>query len=536
MSLSLELDWLNPVRWTGPVLNKELRVLSRRKRTYWIKGLFPVFLALLVLSGWISVGRGSSVSAAGLQGLSRLSRSVVSSMTWLQFILCQCMAVMMMTHAMHDEIRRRTLDVLMTTPIRSCQIVLGKLFGQLMMVWVVLALSFPVLAIIRVWGGVPWAFLVATYCVTVCATLCVGAFSLLTALWVKRSHHGILVVLSVLVLGYVIDMFGRRSGILSISSTLMLNPFSVFFGLNSAFYSVAGLSPQQHWMPHCLIMLGVGLLFVILCVATLRRRTLNTIRGVRKDGRFYTFVTRVFLGRRRRVRAIRAVKGAPVLWKELGCDPWTYLKGQLPWIILLSGALVMTIVLCPGWVFQMSISLVRYLVVLRIGMMAALCVVQEKEARSWIVLLGTPVPDIWLLRHKAMAVLIKNASGWIPLLIGSTCYLLAQQEGVQSRLFVFAGLFSLVATLYMLIGMGLHFSVRMKTGAMAITALLIGWVVWQLVSRVVMMFVVMGMGALPVGGVPSFLVAYYVITPFLYVVVGAVMFKLAGRNLRKYVF
>ncbi len=145
MILSIEINWLNPLCWVGPVLDKELRVLSRRKRTYWIKGLFPVFLTLVVVSGWFSLGRGGGLSAAGMEGLTRLSRSVVSSMAWLQFMLCQCMAALMMSHAMHDEIRRRTLDVLMTTPIRSTQIVLGKLIGQLMMVWIILGLSFPVL-------------------------------------------------------------------------------------------------------------------------------------------------------------------------------------------------------------------------------------------------------------------------------------------------------------------------------------------------------------------------------------------------------
>ena len=91
MALSIDANWLNPMCWAGPVLDKELRVLSRRKRTFWIKGLFPVFLALVVLSGWLSVGRGRGLTAAGLQGLAGLSRSVILSMTWLQFILCQCM-------------------------------------------------------------------------------------------------------------------------------------------------------------------------------------------------------------------------------------------------------------------------------------------------------------------------------------------------------------------------------------------------------------------------------------------------------------
>ena len=60
--------------------------------------------------------------------------------------------------------------------------------------------------------------------------------------------------------------------------------------------------------------------------------------------------------------------------------------------------------------------------------------------------------------------------------------------------------------------------------------------VWQLMIRIVMVLVIVGMGAFRAGVGPSFIVTYYVITPLLYVVVGAVMFKLAGRNLRKYAY
>ncbi|NQV32271.1 MAG: ABC transporter permease subunit [Phycisphaeraceae bacterium] len=536
MSLSIYADWLSPMCWTGPVLDKELRVLSRRKRTFWIKGLFPVFLALVVLSGWLSVGRGRGLTAAGLQGLAGLSRSVVLSMTWLQFILCQCMAVMMMSHAMHDEIRRRTLDVLMTTPVSSMQIVLGKLFGQLSMVWVVLALSFPVLAIIRVWGGVPWAYLVGTGCVTVCTTLCVAAFSLFLALWVKRSHQAILIALSFLVLGYLVGVLGSLSSMIPGHWGLLISPFSVFNALNQSFYSASVNTSPALWMPLCGVMLGGSALFVLLSVFTLRRRILQTIRGTRKTGRFFGIATRMFLGQKKRQdRPIRPVAGAPVLWKELGASPWVYLRKQWLWIILLSAGLGLSIVLCPPIVFQLAASAIRYMVMLRVGVMAALCVAQEKEARTWTVLLGTPVPDIWLLRHKAMAVLIRNAAGWIPLFVGFVFYLL-HEEDAQSLLLSVMGPFSLLATLYMVTGMGLFASVRMKTGSMAITATLIGWVIWQLIMRFVMVLVMSNLGAFGrVSANPS-IIAYYLATPILSVVAGAVMFKLAGRNLRKYAY
>jgi hypothetical protein len=400
----------------------------------------------------------------------------------------------------------------------------------------VLALSFPVLAIVRVWGGVPWTYLVATGCVTVCTTLCVAAFSLFLALWVKRSHQAILIVLSFLVLGYVVGVFGTRPRMIPGHWTLMISPFSVFNALNTNFYLASSKTSPGLWTPLCGVMLGGSTFFVFLSVFMLRRRTLQRIRGTHNDRRFYRMVARVFLRHKRRQDVpIRSVAGAPVLWKELGCSPWPYLRKQLLWIILLSAGLGMSIVLCPPMVFQLSISAIQYMVMLRVGVMAALCVAQEKEARTWTVLLGTPLSDIWLLRHKAMAVLMRNAAGWIPLFVGYLIYLL-NEKGPQSLLFSVMGPFSLLATLYMVTGMGLYASVRMKTGSMAITATLIGWIIWQLIKRFVVVLVVANRGAF--GGLSgnASIIAHYLVMPILSVVVGAVMFKLAGRGLRKYAF
>ncbi|MCP4455461.1 MAG: ABC transporter permease subunit [Planctomycetes bacterium] len=174
------------------------------------------------------------------------------------------------------------------------------------------------------------------------------------------------------------------------------------------------------------------------------------------------------------------------------------------------------------------------MVLLRVGVMAALCVAQEKEARTWSALLCTPVSDIWLLRHKAMAVLLGNAWGWGSVIVASSICLLFAQEGPQPRLLRFMGLFSLIATLYLVTGMGLCASVRMKTGAMAITAMLIGWFVWQLVTQFVVIVVMTNLRAF--GGVLGgpVMLMYTLATPILNVAVGAVMFKRAGRNLRKY--
>ena len=167
----INLSWL-----TGPIFDKELRVSSRRRRNYVLRSAYLLILVLLVVGSWsIAILRGSRTSVAWqVSRMAEVNRSLVLMITWFQFLTAQILAAVMFSNSISDEIRRGTMDVLMTTPINCVQIILGKLFSRLLQLILLLAVSLPLLAVIRVFGGIQWDYVVSALSITFTATVFVG--------------------------------------------------------------------------------------------------------------------------------------------------------------------------------------------------------------------------------------------------------------------------------------------------------------------------------------------------------------------------
>jgi len=134
----LSLSWL-----TGPIFYKELRVSSRRRRNYFLRFAYVALLTVFVAFAWFVTTRGSASTSKVFQ-ISRMSEAgkyIVTTILWFQFITIQLIAIVMLSTAINDEIYHRTLGLLMTTPISSFQIVIGKLFSKLLQLVLLLAIS-----------------------------------------------------------------------------------------------------------------------------------------------------------------------------------------------------------------------------------------------------------------------------------------------------------------------------------------------------------------------------------------------------------
>ena len=151
----LNLEWL-----TGPFLDKELRVSSRRRRNYLLRAAYITILLVFVAITWLSVFT-FEFSGNGIYLKSRLAqagKTIIYTIVWFQFIAAQLVAVIMFCNSVSDEIYHRTLGVLLTTPVTSFQIVAGKLLSKLFQIILLLAISVPLLAVIRIFGGISWNY------------------------------------------------------------------------------------------------------------------------------------------------------------------------------------------------------------------------------------------------------------------------------------------------------------------------------------------------------------------------------------------
>ncbi len=208
--LNFVLRFLSPFRLIGPIFDKELRVSSRRRRNYVLRfayiALLTVFLALV----WIEAMGQSGSAVYQISRMAEAGKFIVIYMVWFQFCATQFLAVILLSNSISDEIYNRTLGLLMTTPISSFQIVMGKLLSKLLQLVLLLAISLPLLAIIRVMGGVPWNYVISSLCITLTAIIFVGSLSLFFSIFSRRAY--VVIIITILTIGFVFALLPLLAG------------------------------------------------------------------------------------------------------------------------------------------------------------------------------------------------------------------------------------------------------------------------------------------------------------------------------------
>ena len=170
LSPHLAIDSLRRSWSSCALLEKELRVSSRHRRNYFLR--FAYLLSLTVFVAVIWAEQVQRLRTGGVYSASRMAevgRHITVYAVFFQFWAAQLIAVIMLSNAFSDEIYHRTLNVLMTTPVTNLQIVLGKLLSKLLQLLLLFAVTLPLLAIVRVFGGVPWDYIISSFCITVTA-------------------------------------------------------------------------------------------------------------------------------------------------------------------------------------------------------------------------------------------------------------------------------------------------------------------------------------------------------------------------------
>ncbi|MHC4435237.1 MAG: ABC transporter permease subunit, partial [Planctomycetota bacterium] len=272
----LSLSWL-----TGPIFAKELRVSSRRCRNYVLRFLYLSLLTGLLGMVWLAlIDRGGS----GLFRASRMAEAgkmVIMCTVWFQFCVTQVVAVVMLSTSISDEVYNRTLGLLMTTPISGFQIVMGKLLSKLLQLILLLSISLPVLAIVRVFGGVPWGYVVSSLCVTLTTMIFFGSLSLLFSVFTRRVY--IVIIATVLALFLILAVLPYFAGVLwfaakgnwpgrTLTAALFChNPYAVMFSTSMEMLGGRmGGMPSFYWPLHCCIVLGLSFPVLLACVVSVR--------------------------------------------------------------------------------------------------------------------------------------------------------------------------------------------------------------------------------------------------------------------------
>jgi ABC-type transport system involved in multi-copper enzyme maturation permease subunit len=376
-----------------------------------------------------------------------------------------------MSTAISEEIHHGTLGTLMTTPITGLQIVGGKLASRLWHLVVLLAISLPVLTLVRIFGGVSWTFVVSSTCITLSTALFLGSVSLYFSIFNRRSYSVVLktirtaVVLYALLPALLAMLTARSGGRGSMTILRILAYINPYFTMALATTDLQrpGSNPfAVSWQGSCGVVLAATALVLGVSVRIVRKVALRQATG--EAG--------LFIRRRRRKRedlslppplpasvappagalsmslpaatgeamnaqapaakprrarrtskGIREITGSPVVWRELrqGTLRRVGVFSILGTCVLLGG--LITMIAYTAWEGEMKFSEPHTIFVCILGllgllptiMLAATGITTEKESRAWPLLLATPMRESKILWGKAVGIWRRCLPAWMPL-------------------------------------------------------------------------------------------------------------------------
>jgi len=168
---------------------KELRGRMRGRRAFVV---LTLYLLLLGSFAWmyelILEQRYSTTGGSAAYASAAIGQELFAGLMMVVTLLVVLLAPAFTAGAISLEREKQTLDLLVTTPISSVSIVIGKLLSALTYVFILIAASVPMTAVVFVFGGVAPDDVIRGYIVLFATAFGLGAFGLFCSSLVKRTQ------------------------------------------------------------------------------------------------------------------------------------------------------------------------------------------------------------------------------------------------------------------------------------------------------------------------------------------------------------
>jgi ABC-type transport system involved in multi-copper enzyme maturation permease subunit len=489
----------------GPIFEKELRATSRRKRTYALRFVYLGGLLLFLVMVYVSSspwGSGANSITQRVQQQNRLGR---------EFFMCFalfCVGAMaiigpvLTCTAISAERLHKTLHVLLMTPITAWQIVTGKLFSRLLVALTLIGLSLPVLALVRLLGGVELTQMFGVLSLATTVALTGAAVGLFISTFVNRAYAAILLgYAALLILWFFVPMVilatmvNRGPPPMGVFRTVCtISPLLATVFLADPSGGLGG-SP---WGWCVALQLTLSGTLVVWCALVLRRIQRREGSGAQLDGSMPAEAgTPVdaggasatsarplpFAQAHWRARQRRDVGDNPVLWRELG---WRLFPRK--WQSRTAGIGFVALLLISYGCFAAADVLdfrqlqIAYgvgfngLAWLILCVLSGTAIAQEKESDTWTLLLATPIRGRDIVLGKILGIYRRLL--WPALLVAAHFAGFAL-SGVISWTAAFYVMWVILTCNTVWVATGLYLSLRLRKVTFAVIVnLMIGIVLY----------------------------------------------------------
>lgn len=171
------------MRIDNPVLNRELVEYLRGRGAFLLQAIFIAILSAVVLVAWpveVDVGLRSEVS-----------KGIYDTFAVGQIVLLALIAPILSAPAIASERERRSLDLLMTSPLRPEDIVLGKLLSAIVYLVLLAISSLPLFTVCFFLGGIGSRQIILTFFLLLSVTYCAGAIGLAASVYLERTRNAL---------------------------------------------------------------------------------------------------------------------------------------------------------------------------------------------------------------------------------------------------------------------------------------------------------------------------------------------------------
>lgn len=432
-------------RFPGPLVLRDIAKSSRRAGTYWLR-----FGVVLVLLGVMAItvmsiqpfGRGGEFSSvATLQQMQRIAPGIVLATIWFEYIVLGLLSAGMTAMAISGERQAGTLWALLSTPLRSWEIALGKMLAGGAQLLVLGMLPLPVLLALRIFGGISAGTLLLSLSIVVSTVVCGLACGLSASVGARTSSRAMSAAIGLLAMqqfGVAIGM-----GLVNSLSSSMVIPTRAFVWTTPAIalgaISISETAPITRAHPVTLAMAAaawnVGWATLLFVYVTVRLRRVAESGGFARPQRQQKRNTNAPSGdgapkqsdeaeaepgvlrpRNRRTSGAREgtsreVSDSPVLWRECAIPIFASKFSQGLVIVLIVFGFMLDILwagysetVLHGFVAGVGLLLVT------VGAITTSSGVftSERESRTWDILLSTPLSAWQIVRGKYIGVLRRN--------------------------------------------------------------------------------------------------------------------------------
>ncbi len=173
--------------FVGPIFHRELAVAPRRSRFYIYRALYAAALTVLIATAWLIL-KGTQI-VRNVNDMARFGVLLLQILAPLQLALILFYTAMLTASSVALEKDRKTLIVLLMTRLNNSELVLGKLFANLLHSVVMVCAGLPIFFLVMLFGGFSLEQVLRVFVVTLASAILAGSLGTLIGFWRKRHFR-----------------------------------------------------------------------------------------------------------------------------------------------------------------------------------------------------------------------------------------------------------------------------------------------------------------------------------------------------------